>query len=224
MKILCFDTCFNKSYIVLNDGEEVIASKIIESDEKNYHSAYLIPAIRDILASNGLFVKDLEAIGINIGPGSFTGVRAGVTIARVLCQQFNTKLTGVHSLQILSYINTSKTHTTVVLDARKNKVYYGEYYEGKEIVEPCLKDKDELISHIKQNSVIITDCSTGEFLNQNGINSIKYEEKNDNFGLYLSNIVQNNIKNTEEDFNWAKVKPLYIQKPSISKPKEKTNV
>ena len=148
----------------------------------------------------------------------------GVTIARVLCQQFNTKLIGVPSLKILSYLNNENTHTTVVLDARKNKVYFGEYENGVELTQPCLKDKDELISAIKPNSVIISDSSIGEFLNQNGLSYIKYEEREDNLGLYLSSIVLNSLKNFGEDLNWAKVKPLYIQKPSISKPKEKTNV
>ncbi len=102
MKILVFDTCFKKAYIVLKDDDKILANEVIESDENNYHSAYLIPKIRDILAGNNLFIKDLNAIGVNIGPGSFTGIRASVTIARVFAQQFNSKLVGVNSLEILA--------------------------------------------------------------------------------------------------------------------------
>ncbi len=224
MKILCFDTCFNKSFIVLSEGKNILQTKIINSDEKNYHSAYLIPEIRNILVNNNMFIKDLNAIGINIGPGSFTGVRAGVTIARVLCQQFNIKLIGVPSLEILSYLNKEKKSAAVVLDARKNKVYFGEYDNGIVITKPCLKDKDELFSCLNKNSTVITDASISEFLNENGIKNLCYEAFDENLGLYLSSIVQNQLDNSNEDFNWAKVKPLYIQKPSISKPKEKTNV
>ncbi len=224
MNILCFDTCFNKSYIVLSQNEKILKSKIIESDDRNYHSAYLISEIRNILADCNLFIKDLEAIGINTGPGSFTGVRAGVTIARVFCQQFNIKLLGISSLEILSYLNKEKTHTTVISDARKNKVYFGEYESGIEITAPCLKEKDELLSCIKKNSTVISDNSLYNFLSENGIKSLQYELSNENFALYLNSIVQNRLKQSIDDYNWAKVKPLYLQKPSISKPKEKINV
>lgn len=224
MKILCFDTCFNKSYIVFGDNSNVIEKKIIESNEQNYHSAYLIPEIRNILSKNKIFVEDIGAIGVNIGPGSFTGVRASVTIARVLCQQFNTKLIGIPSLRILSNINKEKTHTTVILDARKNKYYYAEYEKGNEIISPCLKDKEELVSIIKKNSVLISDTSTNKYLMENGLKSINYEECKDNIGIYLFEAVNTEIQKTENEYNWAKVKPLYIQKPSITKPKEKINV
>ena len=73
MKTLVFDTCFNKTYLVLKFDNNILASEIIDSTDTNYHSAYLIPKIRDVLKQNSLLIKDLDAIGVNIGPGSFTG-------------------------------------------------------------------------------------------------------------------------------------------------------
>ena len=105
MITLVFDTCFNKTYIVLKKDNEILNNLTIESTDTNYHSVYLIPKIRDILKENNLLISDLDAIGVNIGPGSFTGIRAGITIARVLAQQANTKLVGINSLQILSKLN-----------------------------------------------------------------------------------------------------------------------
>ena len=123
MLILVFDTCFNKSYIVLRNDSEIISSEVIESTQTNYHSAYLIPKLRDVLKKNNYGIKDLGAIGVNIGPGSFTGIRAGITIARVLAQQYNIKICPVPSLKILSNFNKSEKPTAVMLDARKNKIY-----------------------------------------------------------------------------------------------------
>ena len=57
-----------------------------------------------------------------------------------------------------------------------------------------------------------------------GIKSINFEFSNDNLGIYLANIVDKKLENSQIDYNWAKVKPLYIQKPSITKPKEKIDV
>ena len=102
MKLLAFDTCLDKTYIVLRDEDNILTSKILESDEKNYHSAYLISTISKILKENNLTPKDIEGIAINIGPGSFTGIRACTTVARVMAQQLNIKALGVSSLEILS--------------------------------------------------------------------------------------------------------------------------
>lgn len=224
MKTLVFDTCFNKSYIVLSDNEKIINAEIIQSTDANYHSAFLIPKIRDFLKTNNLQIKDLDAIGVNIGPGSFTGIRAGITIARVMAQQANLKLIGITSLEILSKLAENKGNTIVTLDARKNKVYFAQYKNGEEIISACLIDKEELINRINNNTAIIADSSISSYLKENNIDSINYEISDYNLGLYLSEIVNNKLTLENDDFNWAKVKPLYIQKPSITKPKEIKNV
>ncbi|MGM9994744.1 MAG: tRNA (adenosine(37)-N6)-threonylcarbamoyltransferase complex dimerization subunit type 1 TsaB [Candidatus Avigastranaerophilus sp.] len=225
MKLLVFDTCFNKTYIALREDNEVIAHKTIESNEENYHSAYLIPEIINILKDKKLLIKDIDAIGVNIGPGSFTGIRAGITIARVFAQQANIKLIGIPSAEILAKINKSETKTLVITDARKNKVYISLYNEkGDAVINPKLEEKDKIFEYIKKPICIITDKSIGEYLKENNIDSILYEENDDNFGLYLSELCYKKLKDNNSDFNWAKVKPLYIQQPSITKPKEAKNV
>lgn len=223
MITLVFDTCFNKTYIVLRKDDKILNNIVIESDEANYHSVYLIPKIRDILQKHSMLVKDVDAIGVNIGPGSFTGIRAGITIARVLSQQANLKLIGINSLQILSKLNKTEKNTVIVTDARKNKVYYALYNKNEEIISPMLLDKDELLSKIS-DEVVVCDNSIFEFLNQNGINAINYENNDSELGLFLDELVNITLKTKQDDFHWAKVKPMYIQPPSISKPKELKNV
>lgn len=224
MLILNFDTCFNKTYITLRNNENIIENIVVSSTDKDYHSVFLIPKIRDILRKNNILIKDLTAIGVNIGPGSFTGIRAGITIARVLAQQANLKLVGVPSLQILSKINKNGGKTTVILDARKNKVYFAEYAGDKTITEPMLVEVDLLVEKTDKNSFIVTDSKMYELLKENGLDSVKYEENDPDLGLYLDDITYKMLKNSDNDFNWAKVKPLYIQPPSISKPKAVKNV
>ncbi len=223
MRILVFDTCFNKTYIVLKDNDKIIADERIESTDFNYHSAYLIPALRDILKKNNLLISDINAIGVNIGPGSFTGIRTSVTIARVLAQQADLKLVPVTSLEILSKLNNRKQDTVVVLDARKNKVYFAKYFDNNEITSPCLIDKDELISKLSKTQTVICDSSLYAFISENNIEAYNYEKNDGNLGLYLCKLTEEKL-NTNNDYNWAKVKPLYIQKPSITKPKEINNV
>lgn len=224
MITLVFDTCFNKTYIVLKRDDDILSNIVIESTDSNYHSVYLIPKIRDILVENNLLMSDIDVIGVNIGPGSFTGIRAGITIARVLAQQANLKLVGVNSLHILSNLNITDKKTLVVTDARKNKVYFAMYNGREEIISPCLIEKDDLISKITDDVLVISDVSVSDFLKQNQIIALNYEAVDNNLGLYLSELVDYKLSNLNDDFHWAKVKPLYIQQPSITKPKEVKNV
>ncbi len=224
MKILVFDTCFNKTYIVLKDGDKIAENKVICSTDSNYHSVFLIPEIRNILKRNNLLFNDIDILGVNIGPGSFTGIRAGVTIARVLAQQTNIRLIGVCSLEILSKLNKSSKNTVVVTDARKNKVYFARYNAGRTFEPPMLVAKDMLIDKLGKDDFIVSDSSIGGFLKENNIDFLNYEENDSELGLFLSEIVSDKINSENSDYNWAKVKPLYIQPPSVSRPKEVKNV
>ena len=224
MITLVFDTCFNKTYVVLKKDDEILSNLVIESTDSNYHSVYLIPKIRDVLKEHNLLVSDIDAIGVNVGPGSFTGIRAGITIARVLAQQAETKLVPVHSLNILSKLNVTDKKTIVVTDARKNKVYFAMYDGQEEIISPCLIEKDEIISKITDDVLVISDLSISNYLRENEIISLNYEAVDKNLGLYLSELVNYKLSNYQDDFHWAKVKPLYIQQPSITKPKELKDV
>ena len=68
MKILAFDTCLDKTYITLNDGDKIIKSEVIFSDGENYHSAYLISTIVKVLKEAGLEPKDIDMIATDHSP------------------------------------------------------------------------------------------------------------------------------------------------------------
>ena len=224
MITLVFDTCFNKTYIVLQKDGIVLSNLVIESTDSNYHSVYLIPKIRDILKENNLLISDIDAIGVNIGPGSFTGIRAGITIARVLAQQSDIKLVGINALHILSKLNITSKKTIVATDARKNKIYYAVYQNNNEIVAPELIEREELLNKITDEHFVIADNSISQYVISNEKFALNYEANDNNLGLYLSDLVNYYLNISEDDFHWAKIKPLYIQQPSITKPKEVKNV
>lgn len=208
MLILAFDTCLDKTYIVLRDEEKVISSEIIESNENNYHSAYLISTIKRVLKNNGYTPKDIEAIGINIGPGSFTGIRACTTVARVMAQQLNCKAVGVSSLEILS--RAEGNEAVVALDARKNKAYY---FDKKAHTEPNaveLEEVDKLVAGKK----VITDDRLIERFRPLASEVVSYQQMNYELGILLSELVVEKLR--VEDGNWGKVLPLYIQPPPVN--------
>ena len=201
MNILAFDTCLDKTYITLNNDSKIVKSEVIFSDGENYHSAYLISTIVKVLKEGGLEPKDLDIIATDIGPGSFTGIRACVTVARVLAQQLNIKTIGVSSLEILSKILGD--NDMVILDARKNKAYV---YDGEVKGAIELEEVDELVIGKR----IITDNSLKQRLSQYADMTISYQEGNYPLGDILSKLA---LK--KEPTEWAKLKPLYIQPPPV---------
>lgn len=205
MKILAFDTCLDKTYITLAEDDKVLKSETIVSDGQNYHSAYLISTIVKVLKELNLTPKDVDMIATDIGPGSFTGIRACTTVARVLAQQLDIKAVGVSSLEILSKILGG--NDLVALDARKNKAYIYDN-EIKGAIE--LEQVDELV----KNRTLVTDNSLLERFSQFTDKAVSYQVSDYPIGEILAKLAYEKAKNNE-DTNWRKLKPLYIQPPPV---------
>ncbi len=201
MKILAFDTCLDKTYITLSEDSKIIESKIILSNSENYHSAYLISTIVEILKSNKIEPKDIDMIATDIGPGSFTGIRACTTVARVLAQQLDIKAVGVSSLEILSKI--LEGNDLVALDARKNKAYI---FDGKILGAVELEEVDKIVKGRR----VISDNSLYARLKENADEVISYQQNEYPLGEILAKLA---LEKTETD--WRKLKPLYIQPPPV---------
>ena len=202
MNILVFDTCLDKMYVTLRTEEEILSSEIVKNTESKYHSAFLISTITGVLLKNNLKPKDLDVIGINIGPGSFTGIRACTTVARVMAQQLNIKAIGVSSLEILSKLGGE--NPLVALDARKNKAYL--WHNGKIQGAIEIEKVEEIIKNGNYN--VITDDKL-----QQKLGGKSYQQEDYPLGDILSNIVLERIPNS--DGNWARLMPLYIQPPPM---------
>ena len=205
MKILAFDTCLDKTYITLAEDDKVLRSETIVSDGQNYHSAYLISTIVKVLKELNLTPKDIDMIATDIGPGSFTGIRACTTVARVLAQQLDIKAVGVSSLEILSKILGG--NDLVALDARKNKAYiYDDEIKGA--IE--LEQVDELV----KGRTLITDNSLLERFSQYTDKAVSYQVSDYPLGEILANLAYEKAINNDET-DWRKLKPLYIQPPPV---------
>ena len=205
MKLLAFDTCLDKTYILLRDDDKILSSKILKSDERNYHSAYLISTIKNVLKENSMIPSDIDAIATNVGPGSFTGIRACTTVARVMAQELNIKAIGISSLEILS--RAMNDEYIVALDARKNKAYLydKELYGAVEL--------EEVDEKVKGHNVITDDRLFERFQNL-GNRVISYQQSDFDLGKILSDIAMERIETDECD--WHKLLPLYIQPPPVT--------
>ena len=217
MKTLVFDTCLNKTYVNLSEDEKTLKSTIIENKEEKYHSAFLISSIVSLLREYHLKIKDIDVFGVNIGPGSFTGIRACLTVARVFAQQVNKPLIGVSTMEILAGLNPSSKNALIILDARRKQVYTALYSaDSKELIAPKLINIDEIDSLPLADSFIISETSIQPILKEKGFESLNFLETDKDLGMILSKIVNNKAKIKEKDYFWAKVKPLYLQTPPVS--------
>lgn len=210
MNILAFDTCLDKMYVAIGNEKGTLASKIVETTSTTYHSAFLISTITEILKANELTPQDVDLIATNIGPGSFTGIRACTTVARVMAQGLDCKTIGISSLEILSTINTSTKNTLTALDARKEMAYIAIFNGNEQLLAPQAISLDELKEIIlKEDYSIITDDKLKPILG-----GISYQKGDYDLGKGLIKISKEKLK-TDFDADWKKLLPLYIQPPAL---------
>lgn len=204
MILLNFDTALNKTYVAISNNGNLLTSKIVENTEDNYHSAFLLSTIKEILKENNLTPKDVDLIGVNVGPGSFTGIRAALTVAKVMAQELNIKIVPVESLKILSKLNKSDKKSIVIMDARRSMAYV---YNDDEIK---LVNVSEVKSILEQDDFeIISDKSMAETL---AIDAIVYENDNYDLGKILNELA---YENKDKAILPNELKALYIQPPPV---------
>lgn len=127
MKILAFDTTTETSSIAIADESGTLA-------EYNFlHrmtlSQKLIPDIQSMLKDCGMEMKDLDGIGVSLGPGSFTGLRIGVVTAKTLAQVLNVPVAGVVALDVLAHQFDYLPYMLVcpMIRVRKGEAYHAFY-------------------------------------------------------------------------------------------------
>lgn len=126
MKILFIDTTSNYLYSALLIDEN-ITGEIKENLGKDL-SVFTLDRIKKMLDDNHTTPSDLDKILVVNGPGSFTGIRIGVTIAKTLAYSLNIPITTVSSLEVMALSSTQETTYKVpIIDARRGYVYAGIY-------------------------------------------------------------------------------------------------
>lgn len=220
MNILAFDTSLNKTYITL-EAENTTISKIYETNENNYHSAYLIIGIKKILEENGITLNNIDLFAVNHGPGSFTGIRAGVTVAKTLAKELNKKVAGINSADIL-YETYQKFDPDVVLDARRGQFYLrtmgGNISSNETGIE--LIPYDDILNRITKQTVICDKSSflsLKEHLKDKNIRIINFEEDNIDLSKALVSLAKKAFNSLNSNLGWNNLNAAYIQVPPIHK-------
>ena len=123
--LLLIETSTDCCSVALSRGESVLASRSDSSPK--VHASRLVPLIEEIFAETGLSMSDVDAVAVSQGPGSYTGLRVGVSTAKGLCFGSSKPLLAIDTLQILVQQGLSHPcharHIVPFIDARRMEVY-----------------------------------------------------------------------------------------------------
>lgn len=137
--ILHVETATNLCSVALSKGNKLV--DIRESDEDKSHARLLACFIDELLKDNNLQASDLDAISVSEGPGSYTGLRIGVSTVKGLCYGLNIPLIMIPTLQSLAYsaygvYGNKYDMYCPMLDARRMEVYTALYTNKVEEISP----------------------------------------------------------------------------------------
>jgi len=178
MYSLLIDTHDTKVVFVLYKDGNIICKNELESNMR--HSEIAMPSLVAILSDNNIKPKDLGEILVNIGPGSFTGVRIGVVIAKTMAYLLNIPIKTINSLEMLLFSNDSIIPGVYVTE-EKNGYFVAEYDSlGKVIDEIKYVDSDDFENVYKDEDVI-------RDVNLDYENIYKHMENRDNINPHLVN-------------------------------------
>jgi len=126
MKILALDTATKSCSVAVTDGGSLSAELTILKNQT--HSKHLMEFIHSVLEITGLGVADLDGLAVTIGPGSFTGLRIGISTIKGLAHALDKPVVGISSLKALAWQCAETSYLICpLLDARKGEVYGATY-------------------------------------------------------------------------------------------------
>lgn len=124
------------------------------------HSEKITNGLDSLFSKAGVSPKDLELIICSNGPGSFTGLRVGLSVARSLSYSFDIPIIALNDcLSIALNADKSSSHILVTVDAQKNKVFAAIYFQSQnkfqEVLSPRLVSPEELPQFLSENSYLL---------------------------------------------------------------------
>ena len=136
--VLYIDTCTKYMCVGLSKGNEIVYKKQYNAFKRQSEVAAL--EIDKCLKESGVQASELTKIVVTNGPGSYTGIRIGLTLAKVMSKVLGIKLVCLSSLQAMC----GKSSVSAIIDARGGRVYYGKYSDGIKVWEDCVRYISEL--------------------------------------------------------------------------------
>jgi len=147
MNLLAIDTSNQVLGIAILKDAEIIG-KVVTNISKN-HSVRLMPAVEKLMKEVGMTPDELDKIAVAKGPGSFTGVRIGLSTAKSMAWALDIPVVGISSLEVLAYQGRfSEKYICPFFDARRGLVYTGIYQWQKGKLQTIYPEKNQLMQNV----------------------------------------------------------------------------
>ena len=214
--ILNIETSSKNCSVSLLKEDKII--NVIEQEDDSYrHSELLTSFIDQILSKENIKPENLSAVAIAKGPGSFTGLRIGFSVAKGICFPYKTPIIGINSLEILARSYKPKKDEYILsLINDKNDSFYSMVLDSdyNEVEKPSVEviDKNYISRYGKHNSLVIV-CNTKSIKEIINKKLVKIEV-NSISAKHMENMSKQNFdKKNFEDL--AYFEPMYIKKPYV---------
>ena len=165
MITIMLDSSNTSMSVGIMDESHIIASTSYEAWQRQ--SEVMIPELDKLLKDNGFTKDDIQDVIVAIGPGSYTGVRIAITIAKTIAVALNVKVYPVSSLQVLKDGNNP---SICLINARSKRSYIGVYQGPKCLLKDGIMTNDEVNAYIKEHPDYSI-CGNVEYLGIAGKNS-----------------------------------------------------
>lgn len=223
MKILAVDTATKTCSVAVVDEVSVISEYTVNHNDT--HSRFLMGMIREILDISHLSVKALDGFAVTIGPGSFTGLRIGLSAVKGLALATGKPLVGVSTLEALAFqVSATDKLICPVMDARRKEVYSACYrYRGinlEPVRAPMAVNPVKAVENINEPCILVGD---GALLYQEPIKNRLGDmaifadcTRNIIRASAVGHIAMNRFKSNDTD-DAALIEPFYIRKSDAEK-------
>ena len=223
MKILAVDTSSKLCSVAILEDKNLI--KKLELDNGLTHSETLMPLIQQLLNECSLSLNTINLLVSDIGPGSFTGIRIGVSSCKAFSDSLNIPCVGISSLEVLAYNIQNDGIICSTIDCKNNNCYFALYELNSGnynvLIEPCAKSVNDVLDLL--NSQYYNKCISfvGDGIPSEKLHSI-YDNNADS--EVTKNIISSylNVENLgtagyKKFINNKKIGeeilPLYLKKP-----------
>ena len=215
--ILCIETATTNCSVALSVNGSVIAFKEDNPDgsQKKYsHAEKLHTYINDVLTTAGIAKKELDAISVSKGPGSYTGLRIGVSAAKGLCFALDIPLLSISTLQSLSLqVIEENVYIIPLLDARRMEVYSAIFSsEGEQVRETKAEiiTEDSFIEFLNKKKTVFIGDGVTKFKNVCNYPNAKFIENRLPSANQMANLSEKKFKTSDfEDV--AYFEPYYLK-------------
>ena len=220
--ILAIETSSVHCSIGLSKNKEIYS---MHSQEENSHGKLIFGFIKDLLKKSQLEKEDIDLIALSIGPGSFTGLRVGCSVAQGLAFGLKKKILPLSSLNILAqnvFLDGEAEHLYIVKEAHMNDLYVGKFARKyNDLAYPLIDDrtikKTELEKFFSSDRKAVICCDCHEHFKNLSSNVLISRDHHVEGLLHLANYLEDidsKLKNADEvyptylsgDDQWKKVR------------------